>query len=347
MKKILVIEDNNDVRENITEILQLAGYEVDAAENGKSGLIKLNQFKPDLILCDVMMPELDGYGVLKILSSNPQFATIPFIFLTAKAEKIDLRKGMSLGASDYITKPFDDADLLESISIRLKKSEMVTSNESHHMKTLDAIPANYFNEKLKTFASEFENRNFRKKDIIFEEGNNARYIYFLETGKIRIFRTNEFGKELTTRLINANEVFGFLDVLNNKPYSKSAQALEDSSMRLIPIKSFIDLFYSDRDFSLSLMKHLAVYATILETSLVHQAYSSVRRKVANALIQCYEKNEANPVITMMRDDLASLAGTAKETVIRTLSDFKHEGIIDIEETDIFISNVHALISMPQ
>lgn len=121
MKKILVIEDNNDVRENIAEILSLAGYEVESAENGKVGLVKVNQFKPDLILCDVMMPELDGYGVLKILASNPQFATVPFIFLTAKSEKVDLRRGMSLGASDYITKPFDDADLLESIAIRLKK----------------------------------------------------------------------------------------------------------------------------------------------------------------------------------------------------------------------------------
>ncbi|MBK8111933.1 MAG: response regulator [Saprospiraceae bacterium] len=93
MKKILVIEDNTDVRENIAEILGLAGYEVETAENGKVGLVKVNQFKPDLIICDVMMPELDGYGVLKILASNPQFATVPFIFLTAKSEKVDLRKG--------------------------------------------------------------------------------------------------------------------------------------------------------------------------------------------------------------------------------------------------------------
>ncbi|MBK8699212.1 MAG: response regulator [Saprospiraceae bacterium] len=347
MKKILVIEDNNDVRENIAEILTLANYEVETAENGKVGLVKVNQFKPDLILCDVMMPELDGYGVLKILASNPQFATVPFIFLTAKAEKVDLRKGMSLGASDYITKPFDDADLLESIQVRLRRSDLVTPAESNHMKSLDAVPSNYFNEKLKAFSQDFELRRFRKKDIIFEEGNNARYIYFLEEGKVRVFRTNEFGKELTTRIVNGAEVLGFLDVLNSKPYSKSAQSLEESTIRMIPVKNFIDLFYTDRDFSLSLMKHLAVYAGILETGLVHQAYSSVRRKVANALIQCYEKNEANPVITMMRDDLASIAGTAKETVIRTLSDFKHEGIIDIEETDIFISNVNALINMPQ
>lgn len=347
MKKILVIEDNTDVRENIAEILGLAGYEVETAENGKMGLVKVNQFKPDLIICDVMMPELDGYGVLKILASNPQFATVPFIFLTAKSEKVDLRKGMSLGASDYITKPFDDSDLLESIAVRLKKSDLVTPAESHHMKSLDAIPSNYFNDKLRTFAAEFELRKFRKKDVIFEEGNNARYIYFLDEGKIRVFRTNDFGKELTTRIVNAHEVFGFLDVLNSKPYSKSAQTLEDSNIRLIPIKNFIDLFYTDHDFALSMMKHLAIYSTILENGLVHQAYSSVRKKVANALIQCYEKNEANPVISMMRDDLASIAGTAKETVIRTLSDFKHEGIIDIEETDIFISNVNALINMPQ
>ncbi|MBK8111932.1 MAG: cyclic nucleotide-binding domain-containing protein [Saprospiraceae bacterium] len=152
---------------------------------------------------------------------------------------------------------------MESIAVRLKKSDLVTPAESHHMKSLDAIPSNYFNDKLKTFATEFELRRFRKKDVIFEEGNNARYIYFLEEGKIRVFRTNDFGKELTTRIVNAHEVFGFLDVLNSKPYSKSAQTLEDSNIRLIPIKNFIDLLHRSR-FCLSMMKHLAIYSTILE-----------------------------------------------------------------------------------
>ncbi|MCB0644427.1 MAG: response regulator, partial [Phaeodactylibacter sp.] len=97
MKKILVIEDNEDVRENLEEILELSNYEVYLAENGKKGVELALTHQPDLILCDVMMPELDGYGVLHILGKKPATSDIPFIFLTAKAEKSDFRKGMNLG----------------------------------------------------------------------------------------------------------------------------------------------------------------------------------------------------------------------------------------------------------
>ena len=100
MKKILVIEDNQDVRENLAEILSLSGYEAITAENGKIGVEKAQKEDPDLILCDIMMPELDGYGVLHILSRQQKTADIPFVFLTAKAEKEDFRKGMSLGGDD-------------------------------------------------------------------------------------------------------------------------------------------------------------------------------------------------------------------------------------------------------
>ena len=112
-KTILIIEDNTDVRENLEEILQLSGFKVHTAENGKIGVTKAQEVIPDLIICDIMMPELDGYGVLRIVGSQPKTADIPFIFLTAKTEREDFRKGMGLGADDYITKPFDDVELIE------------------------------------------------------------------------------------------------------------------------------------------------------------------------------------------------------------------------------------------
>ena len=124
MKKILLIEDNPDVRENTFEILELAGYEVKTAANGKIGVDLAQKERPDLIVCDIMMPELDGYGVLHILSKKSETANIPFIFLTAKTEKADIRKGMNLGADDYLTKPFDDTDLLNAIEARLRKNAM-------------------------------------------------------------------------------------------------------------------------------------------------------------------------------------------------------------------------------
>src|SRR3954462_6776804 len=122
MKFVLVIEDNTDIRENTSEILEMAGYKTFTADNGKKGVDLAQKEKPDLIICDIMMPELDGYGVLHILNKKPETANIPFIFLTAKTEKTDIRKGMNLGADDYLTKPFDDTDLLNAVEARLRKS---------------------------------------------------------------------------------------------------------------------------------------------------------------------------------------------------------------------------------
>src|SRR5688572_5860299 len=125
MKTILVIDDNIEIRENTVEILSLAGYNAYATENGKKGVETAIKQKPDLIVCDIMMPELDGYGVLHLLKKNPDTEHIPFIFLTAKAERSDFRKGMEMGADDYITKPFEDIELLNAVEIRLKKADIL------------------------------------------------------------------------------------------------------------------------------------------------------------------------------------------------------------------------------
>src|SRR6188474_2928613 len=123
-KKILLVEDNPEVRENTAEILELAGYTVVTAPDGKAGVDLAQKQRPNLVICDIMMPELDGYGVLHILSKSEETAGIPFIFLTAKTEKTDIRKGMNLGADDYLTKPFDDTDLLNAVEARFRKSAM-------------------------------------------------------------------------------------------------------------------------------------------------------------------------------------------------------------------------------
>ena len=121
MIKVLIIEDNADVRENTAELLELSNYDVATAENGKIGVEIAKKILPDIIVCDIMMPELDGYEVLEALNKNSETASIPFIFLTAKTEKTDMRKGMNLGADDYLTKPFSENELLEAIESRLKK----------------------------------------------------------------------------------------------------------------------------------------------------------------------------------------------------------------------------------
>ncbi len=121
MSKILVIEDAHSLRRDILEMLSFEGFEVSGAENGLIGVEAARQVKPDLIICDIMMPVLDGFGVLDTLRHDAATATIPFIFLTARTDRIDLRQGMELGADDYLTKPFTASELLASVQTRLTK----------------------------------------------------------------------------------------------------------------------------------------------------------------------------------------------------------------------------------
>src|SRR6187401_3050466 len=136
MKTILLIEDNEDVRENTAEILELANYKVLTAPDGKEGVELAKQTTPDLIICDIMMPGLDGYGVLHLINKDSALSSVPFIFLTAKAERSDLRKGMELGADDYITKPFDKTELLNAVESRLKKMESI---RKEYKKDIDGL----------------------------------------------------------------------------------------------------------------------------------------------------------------------------------------------------------------
>ena len=129
MKKILVIEDEPDMRRNLTTILRMEKFHPLAAENGRIGVELAKKEKPDLILCDVMMPELDGHGVLQALREDSATVTIPFIFLTAKGEKGDVRDGMNLGADDYLTKPVAKADLLNAVRSRLQRAEQQATPE--------------------------------------------------------------------------------------------------------------------------------------------------------------------------------------------------------------------------
>jgi DNA-binding NarL/FixJ family response regulator len=123
MKKILIIEDEPATRENLCEILEMEGFAPFAAANGKTGVAAALRELPDLILCDVTMPELDGHGVLSVLRAETATRQIPFIFLTAKGERQDVREGMNLGADDYLIKPVDLDDLLGAIEARLERSQ--------------------------------------------------------------------------------------------------------------------------------------------------------------------------------------------------------------------------------
>lgn len=350
MKKILLIEDNADVRENTAEILELSNYEVTTAENGRIGVRRASENLPDLIICDIMMPELDGFAVIKELQANPNTATIPFIFLTAKAEKEDFRKGMKLGADDYLIKPFDDVELLEAIELRFKK---MNNLKKASRKGLEA----FINEArglqaMEELSFDREIRRYRKKDIIYYENDSPRHVFYVQNGKIKIFRTNEDGRELIVALINKGEFFGYLSLLQAVNYPETAVALEDSEIALIPRDEFFKLVHTNRDVSSRFIKMLAGDLLDVEQQLLDLAYNSVRKRVADALIRLKERyatpeDEERFTIAIKRDDLASMVGTAKETVIRMLSDFKEDKLIEVSGSKITIINEKGLQEMWQ
>jgi CheY-like chemotaxis protein len=218
MSRILVIDDNTDIRENTAEILALAGYQTHTAENGKRGMETAIKEKPDLIICDIMMPELDGYGVLHLLRKNPETEHIPFIFLTAKAERGDFRKGMEMGADDYITKPFDDLELLKAVEIRLKKLNILQSSYETGEKGAGKLMQDLSGTGLiLADADKYGSESYMKKQVLYAEGKHARYLYFLKSGKIKTFKIHEDGKEYITNLYGPNEYIGHVALLEKQP----------------------------------------------------------------------------------------------------------------------------------
>lgn len=345
MKKILVIEDNEEVRENLEEILELSGYEVVTAEDGKVGVEKALTTAPDLILCDVMMPHLDGFGVLNILSKKSLTASIPFVFLTAKTEKNDFRRGMNLGADDYITKPFYKDELLDVIETRLRKSEKIKKQFDQTEQGLSAfINEARGYEELRKLSEERNVKHYKRRDLIFEEGDYPRYLYFVKTGKVKIFKTNDDGKDYIIHLCKAGEFFGYIDLIKEDKYSESAAAMEDAELSLIPKEDFVKLLNANRDVASQLIKMLASNVTEKEEQLLNLAYNSVRRRVADALLLLHEKQgEGN--ISILRDDLARIVGTAKESVIRMLTEFKEDGYVEVVDGAIRIVNPQGLKDM--
>jgi CheY-like chemotaxis protein len=337
MKKIVLIEDNLEVRENTSEILSLAGYEVITAANGRLGIERINQEKPDLIICDIMMPELDGYGVLHILNKNTETASIPFIFLTAKVEKNDVRKGMNLGADDYLTKPFDDTDLLNAVEIRLKKREILQhtyDNSEEGLRTFITDVKQVLN--LQSLGKEQRTKSYKKKASVFEEGDGALYVFFVKTGQVKLFQSHPDGKELITSLHTTGDFFGMEAILENEPYTESAMALEDTELVLLPKKDFTDLLYSHADVARSFIALLCRKVKEKEQQLVTLAYNSIRQRTAEALLKLHSLNASEQPLSIGREDLAKIVGTATESVIRVLSDFKDESLIDIANGKITI-----------
>jgi len=350
MKKILLIEDNDDIRNNTAEILELSNYKVIVAENGKVGVEKALEYLPDLIICDIMMPVLDGYGVLHAVHKNDSIKNTPFIFLTAKSERNDFRRGMELGADDYITKPFSGTELLDAVDSRLKKFDLLKKELTPGLEGLEHLMKASFGKKdLRSLTEDRSVNKYKKRQIIYSEGNHPGRLYYVLKGKVKAYKRNEDGKELVTELFSAGDFFGYIALLEGTVYRDTVEAFEESELAIIPKEDFEELLNNNKEVAQKFIRLLANNVTAKENQLLGLAYNSLRKKVAEALVLLQKKYQQTNggvfSIDISRESLATIAGTATESVIRTLSDFRNEKLIDIKDGSITFINQKKLEHM--
>ena len=332
---ILVIEDQDDVRENIVELLELSHYKVFSAPDGKTGVKMALENLPDLVLCDIMMPEMDGYEVLYLLMKNPSTSSLPFIFLTAKAEKEDFRKGMNMGADDYITKPYEEMELLHAIERRLEKYDGLKKSTN----TEEFLHAAGKYQNIQAVLENQKTRKFKKKDIIFREGDYASYAYLLKSGKVKTYKINTDGKEFIHDILVAGSFLGEKALIQDSDRTEFAMAMEETELALIPRHEFQELIFQNREVAGQFIRLLS--ENLVERELMDMAYNTVRKRTADTLMKLYAKYKAESGTTsfkIARADLAGMVGTAPESVIRILSEFKQDGLIEVDSSEIAILN---------
>lgn len=338
MKTILVIDDNAEMRENLVGILEMANYKVLAAPDGQAGVDMAVRSGPDLILCDIMMPVIDGYNVLRMLSTDPATRSIPFIFITALGDRNDFRKGMRLGADDYIIKPFDGHELLQTIRMRLKKKLDIEDAVSARKIDLKELMDIHKPVDVNNFIGSGPLRLYKKNEVVFTEGQQATEVFFINNGKIKTYKSSRDGKELVTGLHASGTFIGFAPFFYNAINSETAMALEDSQVYVFQNEEFLKAVFTNVHAAKKIMHILSSALIETQRRLLEVAYYTVRQRVASTLLWIYERygpgQPKDLVITESRRDLSGIIGTAVDSLNRTLADLKEEGLIDIIDSGI-------------
>ncbi len=347
MKTILLIEDDTALRENTAELLELNDYAVITAANGTLGITSAKENLPDIIVCDIMMPDTDGYEVLEVLSSHEATSHIPFIFLSARTEHKEIRKGMNLGADDYLTKPFEEEDLISAIESRIAKAKILSNLSQVKEDETNDDEIRSLHELKNFFDDHGDVVTYKNGEEIFKEGANSNLIYLILKGIIKTSKMDENGKELITSLFRPDDFLGFTSFIDNVPYQESAMAIEDVTLAAVSKNELKGILEKSQKVSFELMELLTDTLSDVKSQLLQMAYSSVRKKTAQTILQFVEVLSKTPEegIRISRNDLASVAGIATESLIRTLSGFKKDGYIEIEGRNIKILNIEGLKTM--
>lgn len=338
MKKLLLIEDDTSLRENTRQFLERCNYQVFSAANGKAGVEMALQHQPDLIVCDIYLPVLDGYGVFNSLNKNDATNTIPFIFLSAKKESGGHRKRINAPSNDHVAKPFKKEELIYRIESHFSR-ETVPKRKINVVPAIDTIDqlCEYFKDKGDFY-------KVQKNKLIFRENKKANFIYFIDKGLVKTHRMDDVGKELITGLYKKEDVFGFYYFKNSFLYPESASALENSKLYRLPAFKFQEIVAKNHELTIELAQLLLENMSSLKSHMLEMAYSSVLKKTTTTIIQFAEILQDSPkeTVKISRNDLANVAGVSTESFIRSLSYLKKEGLIDIEGRDIKILNLQKL-----
>ena len=202
---------------------------------------------------------------------------------------------------------------------------------------------------LKELAADRHINHYKKKQVVYSEGNHPNRLYYIQKGKVKTFKTNDTGKELTVGLYNEGDFFGYTALLEETVYKETAEAIEDCDIAIVPKEEFENLLHSNKEVTHKFIKMLAKNISEKENQLLGLAYNSLRKRVADALLTLQSKyqkeNQERFSMHISREDLANIAGTATESLIRTLSDFKSEKLIEISEGNIIITNQKKLAAM--
>ncbi|MEL7532552.1 MAG: response regulator [Bacteroidota bacterium] len=341
MPSILLIEDNLSIRDSMAEILELSGYKIFKASNGKAGLTMAREKMPDLIICDVMMPELDGFGVLSLLAKDPNTQNIPFIFLTSKMEGHDLRKGMNLGADDYLTKPFELSELLQTIELRLQKAN---ARQVPLQKQTVSSPNNSvekYQKQFEAWTQQFEERIFSPNQILFDAGRHPIFLYYLTSGIAILQQEASLDRAFIRQLQCPPSLLGFEAFCSQQAHSEQAIALNQVRARPIAVKDFNQYLQNEPQLMRYFLQLLAANSLAQQKLQAAYAFASVRKKVALSLLRIH-KLIGDQEIDLSRERLASFACVSRGALMRVLAEFREDALISTENTKLSILDVDSL-----
>jgi CRP-like cAMP-binding protein len=338
---ILLIENKAEVNNSLSRILQLANYEVIKENNGTSALETIKLINPALVLCNIKLPDMDGFSIKRALHNMPELDVIPFIFISDKYEKNLLRHAMELGAVDFLAKPYTSDELLKAIETQLSRSSLYTLTRAPK----NNKPVTSFADFNDLFPQKLTKR-VRKREMIYHEDDSIHYLYFVISGKIKAFKTNEYGKEYIMDIYKEGDVFGYESLLADRKCYESTMTMEDSEMVLIPHAEFHQLLLSNPELSLKFIDNITRNLSATEEKLLKLAYNSARKRVAEALLFIYKKyqpkSKEDIAFNIYREDISAITGLTVESVSRNLSSFRQEGLIETVNGTIRLLNINKL-----